>query len=388
MPPKASRPAAALARPKQRATGKAARYQMASEPKLVEDTKMTLLLKGTRAGPLSGQFLVGLVSHAHGTLSSRTELRTRAHTDGVLVHITLVCAQHQMQSPHAKMLNRKNPNALPFDDASSIEFLLEKNHCGLFAVASHSKKRPDNIVMVRSCAHLRNVARARPDLADLDMFRVRCVVAQGRSFDGHILDMVEFHVEELKSVKEVSTASKRYASKPCLLFLGEPWETGPVFRPMRSLLLDFFRGDDVNSVQLSGLDHVIVCAAIDGKLHILPHAVQFRRSGTEVPRVHLEPMGPAVVMAIRRSQFPAPDLWALACKQPKEVVTKKVKNVNLNEFGDRIGQIHVQRQELDEMQLRKRKAFKTRPADDDAADIKSSPRHEPAKRRRGAAATE
>jgi len=324
MPSKASRPAAALARPKQRATGKAARYQMASEPKLVEDTKMTLLLKGTRAGPLSGQFLVGL---------------------------------HQMQSPHAKMLNRKNPNALPFDDASSIEFLLEKNHCGLFAVASHSKKRPDNIVM-------------------------------GRSFDGHILDMVEFHVEELKSVKEVSTASKRYASKPCLLFLGEPWETGPVFRPMRSLLLDFFRGDDVNSVQLSGLDHVIVCAAIDGKLHILPHAVQFRRSGTEVPRVHLEPMGPAVVMAFRRSQFPAPDLWALACKQPKEVVTKKVKNVNLNEFGDRIGQIHVQRQELDEMQLRKRKAFKTRPADDDAADIKSSPRHEPAKRRRGAAATE
>ena len=49
--------------------------------------------------------------------------------------------------------------------------------------------------------------------------------------------MIEFHVEELRTVAQISAASKRYASKPCLLFLGEPWEADAVFRPLRNLLL-------------------------------------------------------------------------------------------------------------------------------------------------------
>ena len=62
-------------------------------------------------------------------------------------------------------------------------------------------------------------------------------IGQGRTFDGQILDMIEFHVEELRTVAQISAASKRYASKPCLLFLGEPWEADAVFRPLRNLLL-------------------------------------------------------------------------------------------------------------------------------------------------------
>ena len=31
----------------------------------------------------------------------------------------------------------------------------------------------------------------------------------------------------------------------------------------------------------------------------------------------------------------------------------KVKNVSMNEFGDRIGAVHIQKQDLDSMQLRK-----------------------------------
>ena len=66
--------------------------------------------------------------------------RTAPHT----IIAPLAC-QHNLQSPHAKMLSRRNPNVLPFDDASSLEFLMQKNNCGMFAVASHSKKRPDNL---------------------------------------------------------------------------------------------------------------------------------------------------------------------------------------------------------------------------------------------------
>ena len=50
----------------------------------------------------------------------------------------------------------------------------------------------------------------------------------------------------------------------------------------------------------------------------------------------------------------------------------KVKNVSVNEFGDRIGAVHIQKQDLDSMQMRKRKAFVARREpeedNDDAAD--------------------
>jgi ribosome production factor 2 len=247
-----------MASPRKKPTGKAARYLTAHEPKVHEDTKLTLMLKGTRAGPLSGSALQAL-SH--------------------------------LISPHVKMLTRKNPNALPFDDPSSIEFLMGKNNCGLFAVASHSKKRPDNLTL-------------------------------GRSFDGRLLDMMEFHVESIQMPAEVSTKhSKRTASKPAMLFIGAEWEDDAKYRPLRNLLLDLFRGDDVSSVLLAGIDHVLVCAVVEGKVSILPHAVQFRRSGSQVPRVELADMGPRITMSIRRHQMPAPDLWSLACKQPKQCVS-------------------------------------------------------------------
>ena len=96
-----------------------------------------------------------------------------------------------------------------------------------------------------------------------------------------------------------------------------------------------------SAIHLAGIDHVIVCAAIDGKVHLAPHLINLRRSGTrvssspppatrparsrndpfeQVPRVQLEPIGPAMALRVRRHQFPAPDLWALACKQPKQCV--------------------------------------------------------------------
>ena len=51
--------------------------------------------------------------------------------------------------PHSKTLQRKN-EILPFEDCKSIEFLAEKNDCSLFAFASHTKKRPHNLILVTS----------------------------------------------------------------------------------------------------------------------------------------------------------------------------------------------------------------------------------------------
>lgn len=52
-----------------------------------------------------------------------------------------------ISKPNNKTLTRKN-DILPFEDPNSLEFLGPKNDCGMFALFSHSKKRPNNLVLV------------------------------------------------------------------------------------------------------------------------------------------------------------------------------------------------------------------------------------------------
>ena len=49
----------------------------------------------------------------------------------------------------SRMLLRKN-DIRPFEDASSLEFLAERNGCSAYLMASHTKKRPHNLIFVRA----------------------------------------------------------------------------------------------------------------------------------------------------------------------------------------------------------------------------------------------
>jgi len=59
----------------------------------------------------------------------------------------------------------------PFDDITSLEFFSQKNDASLFLVATHSKKRPHNLIWARA-------------------------------FDHQILDMIEVGVSNFKSMKD------------------------------------------------------------------------------------------------------------------------------------------------------------------------------------------
>lgn len=63
-------------------------------------------------------------------------------------NVMWTCGQARLVKPHGINLNRKN-ELLPFDDVTSLEFLLSKNDCALFAFANHNKKRPNNLIVVR-----------------------------------------------------------------------------------------------------------------------------------------------------------------------------------------------------------------------------------------------
>jgi ribosome production factor 2 len=68
--------------------------------------------------------------------------------------------------------------------------------------------------------------------------------------------------------------------------------------------------------------------------------------------------GPDLDMEVRRTQFASPDVWKMAMKQPEGTKKKKVKNQSSNLFGETLGRLHLEKQNLDKMGGRKSKALR------------------------------
>ena len=98
--------------------------------------------------------------------------------------------------------------------------------------------------------------------------------------------MIEFGVNAHVSLDSLSGSKKAVGSKPCILFLGDQWESDTMYTRIQNLLLDFFRGDKIDMISLKGVDHVIACTSSEGNILIRTYAVGFRKSGTKVSQSH------------------------------------------------------------------------------------------------------
>ncbi|KAG9415834.1 rRNA-binding ribosome biosynthesis protein rpf2 [Aphanomyces cochlioides] len=270
------------------------------EAKLVENTKQLLVLRGNK---------------------------TNEDVNQLLRDIKMI------KAPDAKVLSKKN-ELHPFDDPNSIEFLTQKNDTSLFLLGSSTKKRPNNLIF-------------------------------GRTFDGHIMDMLEMGFENFKSISDFKCKSKMApGSKPCFLFSGDEWESNEVYQKLKNIFLDIFRGTIVEAINLKGLDHVIVCSAVNNRVLFRHYSIAFGLTTDTHPRVELDEMGPRFDLSFRRHKFGSADLMKAACKKPKELAPKKVKNITRDELtGDKIGRIHVDKQDIYSLQGRRVKALRKSPGD-------------------------
>ena len=293
------------------------RAQKRREPQLVEGKRRTLALRGPNTSAVSSSALSDLI---------------------------------KLLKPDVKALSRSNP-ILPFEEASSLEFLCEKNECSAFVYASHNKKRPHNLVL-------------------------------GRLFDGHLLDMLELGVdpETFVSLLDIKGAKTRLGAPPLMVFTGELWERLPELQKLRSLMLDMFAPKDIEKIALKGVDHVISCTATEGggadavdgeegvsstttnvpTVHFRVHKIELKKSGTKVPRVSLVPHGPNMDFTLRRRQFAASDLLKESMRVPHQqrVDGKRPKNVSVDEFGETLGRVHMEKQDFSKLEIRKGKALR------------------------------
>lgn len=262
------------------------------EPKIYENEKKLLILKGSKSSETISQILKDF---------------------------------HHLKQPNCINYTKKN-DVLPFEDVSSLEFFSQTTDASLFAFGNHSKKRPNNLIL-------------------------------GRMFDHHLLDMMEVGIENYKGLKDFKVEKSAIGNKPSFIFIGEEFEQKEDFKKLSNLILDIFSGYRTSSINLVGLEHVIICTSTPEKVYFRTYRIKLKKSGTKLPRVELEEMGPSFDIKIRRTQFASNDLMKEALKVPKETKPKKIKNNKRNDLFT-TGNIHMERQDLSNMIGKQSKALR------------------------------
>lgn len=250
-----------------------------------------------------------------------------------------------MRQPLAKKFSKKNA-IHPFEDASSLEFFSEKNDASLLVFGSSQKKRPHTLTFVRT-------------------------------FGYKVLDMLEFHLDadSFRSIAQFKTKKFAIGLKPMLLFAGSGFES-PVANELtlaKSLLLDFFRGDTVEQIDVEGLQYIVSVTAeeavsggdVKPAIHLRVYLIHTKRSGQRLPRVEVEEIGPRMNFRVGRMKEADEAMQKEAMKKPKGGEEKTKKNISMGSMGDKVGRLHLSRQDLSQLQTRKMKGLKRDRADED-----------------------
>lgn len=233
---------------------------------------------------------------------------------------------YDLKKPDAQMMTKKN-DIRPFEDITPIEQFSSKLNAPLFMFTSHNKKRPHNLIM-------------------------------GRMFERNLLDMVEFGIENFKSLKEFKVPKISVGIKPLLIFNGDIFENNYEYGRIRNLLVDMFHREPTKNVRLQGLEHVISFTARNNKILLRSFRILLKKSGTRIPRIELEEIGPRVDLSVRRTQLASEDLFKQSCKKPKELKAKKKKNISEDPLGKTLGRVHMGAQKLNTIQTRKMKGLR------------------------------
>jgi len=203
-----------------------------------------------------------------------------------------------------------------------------KNDTALFTFGSTSKKRPDNILI-------------------------------GRIFENEVLDMFELGIKNYKAIAEFKNAKIGACVKPCLVFNGPKWAQTEELRRLRSMFIDMFQREKVDSIRLQGIEHVLSFTVTDDMSVLMrSYKILLKKSGQKTPRIELEEIGPSADFSIRRTKIASEDLYKLSRKQPKQLKVTKKKNLSMDALGNTKGRVHLGKQQTGSIQTRRVKALK------------------------------
>lgn len=246
----------------------------------------------------------------------QTMILKGAKTSGMVNDV--LADMYKIRRQNTVMMAKSNP-FLPFEDTQPLLDLLAKKDTSMFLFGSHNKKRPHNLVF-------------------------------GRTYDGQMLDMLEFGVTGFKKLCQFKQPKIPLGAKPCLIFNGDMFERYPEWGVVQNYLCDFFNTTKTSSINLQGLEYVLSFTACEPNILMMrSYEVNMKQSGTSTPYVELEEIGISLDLILRRTQIAAPEIKKLSLKQPKAAKIGKTKNITHDLAGSKLATVHMTKQNLQEM---------------------------------------
>ena len=106
--------------------------------------------------------------------------------------------------------------------------------------------------------------------------------------------------------------------KTNVCFNGPIFDSHPVYQHIKSLFLDFFRGEETDLQDVAGLQYVIALSAGEVEdlnndkvlplVHFRVYKLKSYKSGQKLPRIELDEIGPRFDFKIGRRITPTPDV--------------------------------------------------------------------------------
>ncbi|KAF0988087.1 hypothetical protein HZS_1352 [Henneguya salminicola] len=209
-----------------------------------------------------------------------------------------------------------------------------------FIIGSHSKKRPNNIVI-------------------------------GRIYNGEILDMYEFGLKNYIPIHNNNRNLCEIGQKSCHFFAGHEFQYDPNYIAIKNifvgneylnLTLDLWAPVSCKNIILSNLKHSSLYSVdsinnlinMRGYKIISDEAMNNHESNTS-----FECIGPCVDFELRRLCLPNQKIFRSACKTISKIDQKKrVKNIGYDDTGAKLASVHVGKQNLKKLKISRPKALK------------------------------
>jgi len=165
----------------------------------------------------------------------------------------------------------------------------------------------------------------------------------GRIYDGEVLEMIKFRIVSIKSSKEFEALSPELNMKYYVLLQGIE------DKRMENFILDFL-AQRSHEVDLKGIRYGWIVNSSSSNDYILKY-VRVLLDNT------VEDIGPFFELKLESKYYCDDEVYSKAFdKAPK----KKDKNVSKNAFKDTMGKLHIDRQDLRNVNLRKSRGYRGR----------------------------
>ena len=234
-----------------------------------------------------------------------------------------------MRKEFSKKLTRKEKIFNIVQNKENVEFLCTKNNTAFFSLSSHNKKHPMDLTI-------------------------------GCLYDHQLLDSFEFEVTNfipMSYFKESTTINSDL--KPIIIFQGELFESDFNYDRLKKFLIDYFQLYDKENIVISEMRRIIVVSIENDEKVVKIRNYQINgdlSNKNSLPKIQLVEIGPSFDLKERKFSLADEVLYKKALKQPKGVKEIKEKNIEKNKIlGEKRGRIHMQKQNLKAVSLKKYK---------------------------------